>query len=269
MSKAASKSTTRRIAVALDASHQSLQLIALAAGVAAGLRAELEGVFIEDDVLLRAVGLPFQREFRLTTRGEEHADAARLQRELRAAARHVRESLGQSAQRLGCSWSFRVWRGDAEAEILSAASSADIFTLSPLGRFAPFGRRRTTARRTRGADDLVVGVLWDGSAGASPALAAAGELAAGGHARLQVFLQAPDATDDEKLRQQLADTLVDDARDHAEIIPLAAAAPEAVISALIAGGADLLMIDSGNPLLDRETLWRNLAALHCPLLLVR
>ena len=268
MSKAAGKSTTRRIAVALDASHQSLQLIALAAGVAAGLRAELEGVFIEDDVLLRAVGLPFQREFRLTTRGEEHADAARLQRELRAAARHVRESLGQSAQRLGCSWSFRVWRGDAEAEILSAASSADMFTLSPLGRFAPFGRRGPAVRRNRGPEDLVIGVLWDGSAGASHALAAAGELAAGGHARLQVFMQAADESAVGQLRQQMADT-VGAAQDQTDIIPLAADAPEAVISALIAGGGDLLMVDSGNPLLDRETLWQNLAALHCPLLLVR
>jgi hypothetical protein len=268
MSTSAAKPTGRRIAVALDASQQSLQLIALAAGVAAALRAELEGVFIEDDVMLRAFGLPFQREFRLTTRREEHADAARLQRELRAAARHVRESLGQSAQRLGCSWSFRVWRGDAEAEILSAASSADMFTLSPLGRFAPFGRRGSAARRHRGPDDLVIGVLWDGSAGAARALAAAGELAAGGHARLQVFMQAADEAAVGQLHRQMADTLGPD-RDRTDIIPLAADAPEAVIAALIAGGGDLLMVDSGNPLLDRRTLWQNLAALNCPLLLVR
>jgi hypothetical protein len=268
MSKLVAKSPTRRIAVALDASHQSLQVIALAAAIAATLRAELEGVFIEDDVLLRAVGLPFQREFRLTTRGEELTDAARLQRELRAAARHVRESLERSAERLGCSWSFRVWRGDAEAEILSAASSADMFTLSPLGRFAPFATRKKPAERARRAGDLVVGVLWDGSAGAARALVAAAELAGARYARLQIFVQAADEAAIERLRRRMAEAL-GEARDQPEVTPLAANAPEAVISALIAGGADLLMVDSGNPLLDRDTLWRNLAALHCPLLLVR
>lgn len=267
MSRAPDRPAIRRIAVALDASEQSLRGIALAAGIAAALRAELEGVFIEDDTLLRAIGLPFQREFRLTTRAEEHADPARLQRELRAAARHVRASLEQSARRLGCSWSFRVWRGDAGADILSAASSADMFTLSPLGRFAPLRRPRTAAR-TRGAGDLVIGVLWDGSAGALHALAAAGELAATRHARLQVFVQAMDEDTAARLRRQLAHAL-GEAGEQPEIISLPADDPRAVIAALIAGGADLLMVDAGNPLLDRATLWHNLAALHCPLLLVR
>jgi hypothetical protein len=81
-------------------------------------------------------------------------------------------------------------------------------------------------------------------------------------------MQAADESAVGQLRQQMADTL-GAAQDQTDIIPLAADAPEAVISALIAGGGDLLMVDSGNPLLDRETLWQNLAALHCPLLLVR
>jgi hypothetical protein len=268
MSQVPDRPATRRIAVALDASEQSLRGIALAAAVAAALRAELEGVFIEDDSLLRAVGLPFQREFRLTTRAEEHADPARLQRELRAAARHVRASLEQSARRLGCSWSFRVWRGDAGADILSAASSADMFTLSPVGRFAPLRRRRTATARASDAEELVIGVLWDGSGGAQRALAAAGELAAARHARLQIFVQAASEAAAGHLREQLADAL-GEAGNRPEIIPLPADDPRAVIAALIAGGADLLMVDAGNPLLDRATLWHNLAALHCPLLLVR
>jgi hypothetical protein len=71
-----------------------------------------------------------------------------------------------------------------------------------------------------------------------------------------------------RLRQQLAHTL-GETGEHPEIISLPADDPRAVIAALIAGGADLLMVDAGNPLLDRATLWHNLAALHCPLLLVR
>jgi hypothetical protein len=268
MSQAPTKPTTRRIAVALEAGDPGLYSIAFAAGVAVALRAELEGIFIEDEVMLRAVGLPFQREFRLTTRGEAPADAARMQRELRAAARHVRASLEQSARRLGCRWSFRVWRGDVEAEILSAASSADLFALGPLGRFAPFGRRGPTARREGSVGDRLVGVLWDGTAGAARALATAAELAAGRQARLQVFAQGADATALARLGQQLADAL-GEAGPEPEIVPLAMDNPEAVIPALIAGGADLLMVHAGNPFLGRGTLWQSLAALRCPMLIVR
>jgi hypothetical protein len=268
MSDAPATPTTRRIAVALDAGERNLRIIALTAGIAAALRAELEGVFIEDAALLHAVGLPFQREFRLTTRGEAHTDVARTERELRAAARQVRASLAESAQRLGCRWSFRAWRGDLEAEILSAASSADMFALSPLGRFAPIGRWPRPTQGTASAQDLVIGVLWDGSAGAFRALAAGAELAAGGHARLQIFLQAADAAGLGRLRQQVADTLRE-TKDGPELIALVGEDPQAVISALLEGGGDILMVDADNPLLGRRTLWKSLAALRCPLLIVR
>ena len=34
-------------------------------------------------------------------------------------------------------------------------------------------------------------------------------------------------------------------------------------------GADVLVVDAGNPLLDRSTLWQSLEALDCPVLIVR
>jgi hypothetical protein len=257
----------RRIAVALDASAQSERMLAVAAAIAAAMQAELEGVFVEDAVLLRATGLPFQREFRLTTRGETVPCAERLQRELRAEARRMRQALEQSALRRNCAWSFRVWRGDLEGEILSAASGAELFTLGLIGRFQPLRQRRQPAPANPAAA-LAIGVLFDGSEGAVRALAAAAELAHGGGAMLRIMLQG---SDPEAIahRREAATALLGDAASAAAFIALPERSAAAPARAVLRTGADVLLAGADNPLLQREILWQSLAALDCPLLVVR
>lgn len=279
MTKDQVKPPPRRIAVALDASEQSLRVMAIAADIASVLQAELEGVFVEDSELLRAVGLPFQREFRLATRDESVIEPERLQRELRAAARWMRQSLQQSAQRLGCSWSFRVWRGDLQAEILSAASGAEMFTLSRIGRFAPFRRRAplragsTTAGLggTRGVASpaaLTLSLLFDGSAGAQRILAAAVELAAGGRAELHIILRGADAGELAE-RRRLALELLGSTAGRTSFIVLQGGSADDVAGSMLRSGGDIFLIDAGDRLLQRDSLWKSLAALDCPMLVIR
>jgi len=262
-----SRGRARRIAVALDASQQSQRVMAIAAGIAAALQAEVEGVFVEDAEMLRAAGLPFLREFRLSTRGEASIDVERLQRELRAGARRVRELLQQSAQSLGCRWSFRVWRGDLEAEILSAASDAEMFALSPIGRFAPF-RSQPRASAAAAGGELAASLLFDGSAGALRVLAAAAELVSQGRGALHVILQADNGAEIERLRA-LATEFLGEAADQTRFVPLVGGEPSAFAEAVLGTGGDLFIIDAQNRLLDRRTLWQSLAALRCPMLIVR
>lgn len=259
----------RRIAVALDASEQSRRLMALAARIAAALEAELEGVFVEDADLLRLAGLPFLREFRLTTRAEDRVDAERLQRELRATARRVRESVEQSARRLGCAWSFRVWRGDLEAEILSAALDAEMFTLAPLGRFAPLWTRPRAAQPPEAKETLTVAVLFDGTEGAARALTAGLELTARQRATLAVLLQSPNDAGAEQLRARAKGLLGQEAGTRARLVPFEAGTAAALAQAVVGLGADLLLVQADNPLLGRGTLWRSLGTLGCPVLLLR
>ena len=87
------KGKQRRIAVILDASGHSYPALELALAVAAGLKAEVEGVFVEDADLLRLAGLPFVRDVRGATLNEEQVTEDRLQRELRGLARQARQSL--------------------------------------------------------------------------------------------------------------------------------------------------------------------------------
>ena len=262
------KGRRRRIAVALDASAQSLRVMGLAATIAAAMEAELEGVFVEDADLLRLAGLPFLREFRLATRRENTVDRERLQRELRATARWVRESLERSASQRGCAWSFRIWRGDLGAEILSAALDAEMFTLSPIGRFAPFYSRPSAQPQLGRDTEFVVSVLFNGNEGAARALAAAADLGARHKAALCVLLQAAGPSAMRKLRDR-ADALLGKARGRVRYLPLQQGDSEALARAVRAVKGDLLVVDSTNDLLGRQTLWQSLGALQCPLLIVR
>ncbi len=197
-----SRITTRRIAVALDASTHGLRLLDLAAGVAALLEAELEGIFVEDTQLILSAGLPFLRELRLATLDEPQLDAGRLQRELRAVARRVRETLEQSARTRGVACSFRVWRGDLGAEILAAAMDAEFFALGRMGRFAPLGWRPKGTQTRRAAGELTLGVLFNGSATSARALATAAELASDRRAAISVILQPRDGADQAALSER-------------------------------------------------------------------
>jgi hypothetical protein len=240
----------------------------LAATIAAALEAELEGVFVEDAGLLRLAGLPFLREFRLATRRESTVDPERLQRELRATARWVRESLERSASQLGCAWSFRIWRGDLEAEILSAALDAEMFTLSTIGRFAPFYSRPSAQPRLGRDKGLVVSVLFDASDGGAHALSAAADLRGSHEAALCVILQGPDSQAIRRLREK-AEALLGKHRGQVHYLPLQQVDAQSLARAVQRANGDLLVVHSTNDLLDRRTLWQCLGALECPVLIVR
>ena len=182
----------------------------------------------------------------------------------------MRQALEQSAVRLNCTWSFRVWRGDLEAEILSAASDAELFTLGLIGRFQPF-RRRKPLVPPHAAAPLVVGVLFDASDGAERALAAALELGQRG-ARLRILLQGRDADTIARHREAAMALLRDapgNATGEAAFIALPERSAAAPAHAVLHTGADVLLAAADNPLLHREILWQSLAALDCPLLVVR
>jgi hypothetical protein len=240
----------------------------LAAEIATALEAELEGVFVEDADLLRLAGLPFLKEFRLATRRESTVDPQRLQRELRATARWVRASLERSARQLGCAWSFRVWRGDLQAEILSAALDAEMFTLSPIGRFAPLYHRPSAQPQLGRDKEFVVSVLFDASEGAARALKAAAALGTRHEAVLSVLLQGSDPSAIGELREE-AVGLLGRFRGQVRYLPLQEADLEALARAIQRTNGDLLVVDSTNDLLDRRTLWQSLTVLHCPVLIVR
>lgn len=150
----------RRIVVALDPADPNLTTLQAAAEIAARMRAELVGVFVEDIDLLRVAGLPFAREFTPYGSGGRGLDTRAMERTLRAQATALRRALAAAAERRHLQWSFRVSRGRVAYEVLSASEDADLVVVGrsrqPAGRARRVG---STARTVVGRSTRTVIVL--------------------------------------------------------------------------------------------------------------
>ena len=136
----------RRILVAIDASPQSLAALEAAADLAADLDAELVGVYVEDINLIRLAALPVVLETGEASARTRRLESSRMDRQLRNQAARAAQAMAIAASRAQVRWTFTVARGSIEAELLQAASEADLFIL---GRAGWSGKRRlgSTARK--------------------------------------------------------------------------------------------------------------------------
>lgn len=128
MTPAAPPPKLRRILVALDAAERSNRALEEAARLAAGLEAELVGLFIEDSDLLAAAALPATRL--LPSHGPTPGlfDAALMQRALRVWSAEVRKSFEAAAARWQVRCSFQVVRGLRSEQLLSLSGESDLLT---------------------------------------------------------------------------------------------------------------------------------------------
>jgi len=141
MSQDALRSRIRRILVALDASSASIAALEGAADLAARLDAELSGLFVEDEDLLRLAGLPFAAEVEIHSATSRPLTAEAMEQSLRAQARRAESALSGVAERHGVRWDFRVVRGAVTTEVLAAMEEADFAALGGIGGRATGGGR--------------------------------------------------------------------------------------------------------------------------------
>ena len=133
--------TIRRILVALDASPHSFAALDAAARLAAHLEAELFGLYVEDEDLLRGAELPITRmvgsfsgEVRPVARGD-------MEQQLQTQAARAQQALEHIAGMAHLRWSFKVARGGVAREVLAAAAEADLISLGHCG-WSPLDSRR-------------------------------------------------------------------------------------------------------------------------------
>ena len=251
----------RRIAVTLDAFEISVQALEQAVRLAQRTGAQLEGIFIEDIDLIAISELPFLREFRTVSRSENRVDLARMEQELRALARRAERVLSEQAARHNVAWSFRIWRGSIDTELLAADVEADVFALSCLGAAL---RRKTVLRPASSA----VTVLYSGSEAASRALETAKNLATDPRKELIIVLQAADAAEAGRLRAMAAQQLEDGAAS-AHFLRLADGSLTDLIEILSDTRSAVLVIERGHRFLQIPSLKQSLNKLNCPVLIVR
>jgi nucleotide-binding universal stress UspA family protein len=205
-----------RILVAVDDSPPSLEALDAAVELAASLRAELLGLYVEDINLLRLADSPFAQEVGLFSGSIRELDAQRLQRQLRAQANRVRRRLSRLAERSKIRWSFRVARGSIDTELLSAASDVDLVILGRIGwsggrrlgstaqAMASQTPRPTLIHAPRAAPKPAILVVYDGSEIAQRALSTATDLVQVQRGFLSVAIVAADHENARHLQIEVA-----------------------------------------------------------------
>lgn len=279
MSVVPKRGRIRRILVALDASPGSRAAARAAARAAVLLRAELVGLFVEDQDLLLLSRSPLARRGDVLSATVGLLEEVDLEHEMRVQAARAERSLTVAAGRAGVTCTFQVTRGPVAKEILAEAGDSDLVSL---GRIGWTLRRRRTLGRTAKAllarpgmralfversEDLhaPMVVLFDGSPAGCEALDQALGLAYPGDASLTILLSGMEPR---RLRLQAEERLGEDA-------PLAhfhnltgTTGMEAVARIVERLGAGLLLAPMGATGLDVARLQTLLEWLDCPILVV-
>jgi hypothetical protein len=142
----------RRVLVALDPCDVDPADFEASARLAAGLKAELVALFVEDSNLIAAAALPFARLIPAGCRELAALDAAAMRRAIRVAEGRAREQFSTVARRWRLDWSFEVTELGRAAEVMARLRSEDFLTLSGTsGRRAVVSRRTAAVRAERAA----------------------------------------------------------------------------------------------------------------------
>jgi nucleotide-binding universal stress UspA family protein len=275
-------SDIRRILVALDASNNGNATLEAAIRLAALLRAEVEGVFVEDIDLLNLAGLEWTRQINVSTGRAEPLDISAMEAAIRAQAAALRRALEMAAVRSRVPWSFRILRGRVAQELLTAANTADLLVIDALQHaLGPAARTGATAQAAaeraprsvlllHGEIDLSrpIFATFDGGAESRRALEIAADLAELGATRLTVLTMTDDNTVADRLEGEAAAVLKD-----RRLTVAYRQVPDATVMALCrmvsAGDGGVLVIGAGSPLIAGAERRRLLESVRCPVLLVR
>ena len=190
--------------MALDTASSVLPAIEAAAGLALGLNAELAGLFIEDERLLRFAGLPFAREFGFASARARPLAPAAVEHALRAQAEQLRRLLAATAERLSLAWTLEVVRGEVPRSVLARAGASDLLVLGRSEYSWPGAttRRVDPAQRFPALAARPVAVVFDGSATALRALSIGSTLAGVTGSELTVLIPVTGTQTFNDLRQR-------------------------------------------------------------------
>lgn len=264
----------QRVAIALDACHQSSQALQAAAEMAASLQAELEGIFIEDINLIRLAELPFTREIRPFSMTEETVDVKRMEQELRSLARQQQQKLELVAREKGIRCSFRIRRGQIKAELMNAVTEVNVLTLCrPVHMSGMFGRETIRDTTSTAAYPMQqarssVSVIFGSAQNEKNALLAAARLAGRLDTDISVLLTADSDIETGDLQRQ-AETILETQTQPVNYIRLAGKQISDLVIATVSSNNQVLLVNSNNTLVTGGQLWPYLEQVFCPVLIVR
>ena len=246
-----------RITLAFGAAAPDLDALSALARLAATLRAELSGVFVEDQDLLRLAALPVAREY-FGSGAQRSIEISDMERQLKRQADLARAALMRSAELAGAHWTFVTARGSLARELGDRVEHSQVVAVGLTGRaHNPF----QAPSRSR-----AIAVAYTGSPASQRALELAQRLrdALGRPLVLLVPARSPDA----------AETLLQDALPHLRVPPSRVFTvtdtklSDVVLAARTLSPA-LLLLEASESVMTADAFSYMNDELPCPALLVR
>ncbi|MGE5505739.1 MAG: universal stress protein [Actinomycetota bacterium] len=205
----------RRILVACDASPLSRAAIEAAAALAERQGAELDVLFVEDINVVNLLDHPLVHTYSKAGARRHRVGDEVIQKALELQVAAARAALDEVVGRRAIQGRFGVRRGKVDAELMDAASAADLVLMGWCGRPDPGSKPRlgsvarslaqaapTSVVLLRNAVTGPVMALWDGSEAAGRALAVAAVLAARDGGTVELLVPSTDVMDTADLEAQ-------------------------------------------------------------------
>ncbi|MEH6910761.1 MAG: hypothetical protein V7459_09235 [Oceanicoccus sp.] len=111
MTSDAPATVTGLVVLTVDSESYALTTVDLAVDMAASLKSRIQGLFIEDEDLVRAADLPFTREITFPSAQERTTDASMMRRSLRTMGAQFKQYLETRAQASQVQWSYDYIQG--------------------------------------------------------------------------------------------------------------------------------------------------------------
>ncbi|QPC42601.1 universal stress protein [Kaustia mangrovi] len=268
--------------IGFDPSGNADDVLEMAASLAAAMRAEMRGLFVEESALFDLAGLPFARAVPRGGRQSYPIDLSGMETALRRQAQACERALSSHAMRAHVAWSFGRSRGRLGEELGAAITGGDLVVINASGPGLEAGREalalaRRAAERGMGAAIVAprrrrvsgqVVVLDDGDEGALQALDLAARIAVERHEPLVVMVMAETAEEGGHIEQRARETLPADARPVFRHI--VARGVSGAAHMLREMDPSLVVADlQGAVFGDDETAIRLMGAARAPVLLIR
>jgi hypothetical protein len=265
-----------RVIVAVGSTSPDPLTLAAAAQLAQAVGGELAALFVEDINLLRLAELPFAFEIGATLPTPRPLATRDVERAFRAQAADSRRALAEIANALQLDFTFEIVRGKPASALFEASAEQDLIVLAGTATRvfahntpASTARHalRTSASPVKSRRAQPVAAMLEAGPSAQRVLAVALELARAGGADLILLLAA-----DESRNAPLAavvENWLEDRRASARIIALPDSTPDRVARLVAQAGAHALLWPGDGDLEIMAKVEPLLAAISCPLIVVR
>ena len=253
--------SVKRVLVALDASARGRAALEVAIQLAIATSAELQGLFVEDEDLVRLAALPFACEVDFTSASSRQLQSSGMERELRVAADEARRAFASALQQLSVNWTFRVVRGTITQASLAAAGDVDLLVIGQQGRSSLMMTGDPLGPRVGRGSHVVA--VFDGSPSAYRMLKLAQRLAEPNDAALTVLVLA----DQGDQQSNACLTWLQQQGIRAEVNQLLRPIDNAIVDYVRKYSPSMLLINRDSGLVNDQQVRRIVDEFDCPLII--